>query len=75
VGATWTVNGFPPIGSFAGTVTNGIEVGTSQMANTTMETYEQIPSSNCFNCPARGLGTINPNGGLSHIYPVLKPLF
>ena len=78
-GSTWTVNGFPPTGAFSGSVTNGIEVGTSQMSNATMETYEQFPGMNCFACHARGSGTVNPNvasgNPLSHIYSALKPLF
>jgi hypothetical protein len=78
-GATWTVNGFPPTGAFSGSITNGVEVGTSQMSNTTMETYEQFAGMNCFACHARGSGTVNPNAAssnpLSHIYSVLKPLF
>jgi mono/diheme cytochrome c family protein len=81
-GATWTVNGFAPTGSFSGSVSNGIEVGTSQMANSTMETYQQFPSMNCFACHGRGSGTVNPNlsaamdnNPISHIYQVIKPLF
>jgi hypothetical protein len=79
-GATWTVNGFPPTGSFSGIASNGVEVGTSQMANTTMETYQQFPGMNCLACHGRGSGTVNPNltpnnNPISHIYQVLKPLF
>jgi hypothetical protein len=81
-GATWTVNGFAPTGSFSGSVSNGIEVGTSQMANSTMETYQQFPSMNCFACHGRGSGTVNPNlsaamdnNPISHIYQLIKPLF
>lgn len=73
-GATWTINGFPPIGGFTGSITNGAEVGTSHMANTTLETYEQFPTSNCFACHGRGLNSVTP-GTLSHIFSALKPLF
>lgn len=51
-GATWTENGNPPSGSFP----TGIDVGTSQLANTTMETFQQTTTSfnafsnNCFSC-------------------------
>jgi hypothetical protein len=77
-GATWTINGFPPIGASSGSITNGAEVGTDALANTTMESYEQ--GNNCFACYARNSGTVNPNlasntNPLSHVYSVLKPLF
>lgn len=51
-GATWTENGAPPSGSFP----QGTDVGTSQLANTTMETFQQTTTSynrfgsNCFSC-------------------------
>ena len=51
-GATWTENGAPPAGSFP----LGTDVGTSQLANTTMETFQQTSTSyarfgtNCFSC-------------------------
>lgn len=51
-GATWTENGATPTGSFP----TGIDVGTSQLANTTMETFQQTTtafnafSNNCFSC-------------------------
>jgi hypothetical protein len=54
LGATWTEGGAAPSGSFA----TGIDVGTSQLANTTMETFQQTTtafnafSSNCFSCHA-----------------------
>ncbi len=67
IGATWTAFGQnPPPGP-------GIPVGTNQMANSTMETYQQ--PSNCFDCHTGNnmLGTMT--GGLSHIYGPLTPLF
>lgn len=86
-GATWTINGGGFNGNFgspgnAGIVT-GRAVGTSQMANTTMETYQQgFPTSfnafsnNCFSC--HGSNTTS----VSHIFFTpgasphgLKPLF
>ena len=51
-GATWTENGTTPNGSFP----TGTDVGTSQLANTTMETFQQTTTSfnafanNCFSC-------------------------
>jgi len=51
-GATWTENGAPPSGSFP----QGTDVGTSQLANTTMETFQQTTTSyarfgsNCLTC-------------------------
>jgi hypothetical protein len=43
-GATWTENGAPPAGSFP----FGIDVGTSELAGSTMETFQQ--PSNCLDC-------------------------
>jgi hypothetical protein len=68
LGATWTGSGGAP------NSTN--QVGTNQLANSTMETYLQ-GSSNCFTCHD-GSGTNgmlgSPTGGLSHIYFALQPL-
>lgn len=68
-GATWTPGGPPS--------STNPQVGTSQLANSTMETYDQGPDNtssgganfNCFQCH-QGDGM-----GISHSYPVLKPLF
>jgi hypothetical protein len=86
-GATWTINGVGFNGNFGNPgnsgIVNGRAVGTSQMANTTMETYQQvIPttfnsfSNNCFSC--HGSNTTH----VSHIFFTpgfgthgLKPLF
>lgn len=62
-GATWTFGGAP-------TGTN--QVGTNQVANTSMETYKQ--GQNCFSCHAGNMLGTFPNGGLSHIYAPLQPL-
>jgi len=66
-GATWT-GGAPPIGS--------IIYGSTTMANTTLETYQQ--PSNCFGChdglPMLGTMSSGQGTGLSHIYGALKPL-
>ena len=91
-GATWTIFGGGFNGNFGkpGNVTTatGTAVGTSQMANTTMETYQQALdptthnttfntfSNNCFSC--HGTNTTS----VSHIFSTpghppqgLKPLF
>jgi hypothetical protein len=66
-GSTWTIGGAAPNGSN--------EVGTSQLSNTTMETFQQGPdntttngSSNCFSCHGSN------STGVSHIFFALKPL-
>ncbi|MFT4113657.1 hypothetical protein [Silvibacterium sp.] len=71
IGATWTANGAPP--------STGTQVGTNQLANSTMETY--IQGSNCFAChtnegagPDGMLGGTASVAGLSHIYYPLQPL-
>jgi hypothetical protein len=67
-GATWTIGGAAPAGSN--------EVGTSQLSNTTMETFQQGPdntttngTSNCFSCHGTNQTSV------SHVFPTLKPLF
>jgi len=80
VGSTWTAGGAAPTGMFPG----GNEVGTSRLANTTMETFEQGSSNmvtgsdtNCFSCHVSNKVTI------SHVFcdPIhgcsagLQPLF
>ena len=67
-GATWTIGGAAPNGSN--------EVGTSQLSNTTMETFQQGPdntttngSSNCFSCH------VTNQTSVSHVFSALKPLF
>jgi hypothetical protein len=57
------------------------ELGTSQLANSTLETYSQPavttynPLNNCFLChQGNALGT-HAGLGLSHIYGQIKPLF
>jgi hypothetical protein len=69
-GATWTVGGVIPSNSSAPPV-----VGSTALANTTMETYQQGNTNNCFACHNTGGQT---NGGglspLSHIYQQISPL-
>lgn len=74
-GSTWTIGGAAPTGSFKGGGGGGNEVGTSKLANVTMETYQQGSSNlwsagvNCFTC--HGTNTTN----VSHIFSPLQPLF
>ncbi len=65
VGTTWTIGGQAPSG--------GNEVGTNQLANSTIETFVQAsspgaPGSNCFQCHSTNKVSV------SHIYRELKPL-
>ena len=69
VGATWTIGGAAPTSSFP----MGNVVGTSQLSNTTMETFQQAGTSynqfgSCFAC--HGSNTT----GVSHVFGGLKPL-
>ncbi|HMD16968.1 MAG TPA: hypothetical protein VKH18_09895 [Terriglobales bacterium] len=81
-GATWTVNGFSPIGNGDNSpncgTTNGCPVGTSALSNTTMETYQQgidnalgpgHGGSNCLTCHTSN------STNVSHVFGALKPLF
>ena len=72
-GATWTIGGASP-NAFIG----GNQVGTSSLANTTMETYEQgLQSSptaqaggtNCLSCHTSNSTQV------SHVFGAVKPLF
>lgn len=87
IGATWTEAGAPPNGIFhpsACPIPTCNEVGTSQLSNTTMETYDQSKDTsfdahtNCFACHfgnMLGDRNLTVEIGLSHIYGALKPLF
>jgi hypothetical protein len=77
-GATWTIPGQPPLpdSDHPTPADPGTQVGTSQLANTTMETYVQGQDptatnggSNCFSCHH----TTNTSP-LSHVYSALLPL-
>ncbi|HWX55101.1 MAG TPA: hypothetical protein VN176_10980 [Verrucomicrobiae bacterium] len=77
LGATWTINGQPPT-AIPPNTTNGVQVGTNLLANSTMETYVQ-GFSNCFTCHdnmgvAKGMLGLGPDSGLSHIYFPIQPL-
>jgi len=81
IGATWTENGAVPTGKSYSVEKNqtspGVAVGTSQLANSTMETYFQYDAgkfnskdASCFSCHNSSLA---PNAAfdLSHIYSQL----
>jgi hypothetical protein len=76
LGSTWTIGGAAPTTNFGNPGnTGGNIVGTSQLSNTTMETYSQgnatfvAGGSNCFFCHR------NNTTDVSHVFPELKPLF
>lgn len=66
IGSTWTKKGEPP--------NDDNQIGTSALANSTMETFTQ--DGNCLSCHSGDdmLG-LAPGGGLSHIWGPIKPLF
>jgi len=72
-GATWTIAGAAPTGQF-NVVAGGNEVGTSFLANSTMETFQQGTSNtsgsgtNCFSCHTTNTTSV------SHVYGALLPL-
>lgn len=77
-GATWAIPGSP------GASGTGIEVGTSQLDNSTMETYDQGPSTlggfSCLDChsSANANGSTNTTTfvvGVSHVFFNIKALF
>lgn len=75
-GSTWTIGGAAPTTSFGNPGnTGGNGVGTSQLANTALETYQQTDANfspfanNCFSCH------VNNTTSVSHIFKALKPLF
>jgi hypothetical protein len=81
-GATWTIGGASP--STNNPPTAGNQVGTSLLANSTMETYQQGTDttvvsfgSNCFSCHQDPFGASARNlatSDVSHIFRVLQPL-
>jgi hypothetical protein len=83
VGSTWTASGAPPNGAYSPQYPSNTEIGTSQLQNTTMETYQQgvsntwSPTTNCFGCHNNGS---HPESNkttvqVSHIWNNLTPLF
>ncbi|HMG07520.1 MAG TPA: hypothetical protein VK609_03370 [Mucilaginibacter sp.] len=76
IGATWTDGGAAPTGiSYGSDTTAGVSIGTSVLANSTMETYFQGTTTSCLYCHSSG--PANPlllPDTLSHIYSRLQPL-
>ncbi len=76
VGATWTSGGAAPSGKSYSTNPSdpGAAIGTSLLANSTMETYFQGPKFTCFTCHHdQSKPSVLP-GQLSHVYTKLQPL-
>jgi len=76
IGATWTNGGAPPSGvsyGVGGDTTAGVSIGTSVLANSTMETYFQSNQNSCFTCHSGPTPSLNPDD-LSHIFGGLQPL-
>jgi len=82
IGATWTFGGTPPNGgSYGSDTTHGVAIGTSALANTTMETYFQnnnppahtFTQTTCFLCHSNN--NSNLPGDLSHIYTAIQKMF
>lgn len=76
IGATWTSGGAIPNGQSYSADTNnpklaGDAIGTSLLANSTMETYFQKPGKTCFTCHS-GSGLLPTD--LSHVYGELQPV-
>jgi hypothetical protein len=77
LGATWTENGAASSTNFHGTNQPGIVVGTSDLANSTLETFTQskvfvtgsFPGPTCLSCH------VTNTNGVSHIYGGINPLF
>jgi hypothetical protein len=74
IGATWTSGGAPPDGnSYSDTTSEaGTAIGTSALANASMETYLQGPTTTCFFCHSNN-ASLSPNA-LSHVFQFINPL-
>jgi hypothetical protein len=80
IGATWTNSGAAPNGSnynYPSDTVAGVAIGTSQLANSTMETYFQFGNTyksygSCFGCHNNNNG-LAP-GDLSHVFDAIQPL-
>jgi len=76
IGATWTNGGAPPTGvsyGVGGDTTAGVSIGTSVLANSTMETYFQSNQNSCFTCHSGPTPSLKP-GDLSHVFTAIQPL-
>lgn len=74
IGATWTNGGVAPSGTNFSTSPNdpGAAIGTSLLANSTMETFKQSNQNSCFGCHSNA-NSLAPSN-LSHVYGALQPL-
>jgi hypothetical protein len=76
IGATWTFGGAPPTGTsygYGGDTAAGVSIGTSVLANSTMETYFQSAQFSCFTCHSSNPAGLTPTD-LSHIFGGIQPL-
>jgi hypothetical protein len=79
IGSVWTFLGGGPTGNGYDQVYNtgiylkGTTIGTSVLANTTMETYFQSPNFSCFTCHSNN-NSFAPDD-ISHIFAHLQPLY
>jgi len=79
IGAIWTFKGTPPTGNGydqnpVNPPASGTTIGTSVLANTTMETYFQSPNFSCFTCHSDSPASFAP-ASISHIFSKLEPLY
>ncbi|WP_440135259.1 hypothetical protein [Chitinophaga sancti] len=73
IGATWTDGGTAPNGNvYSSDTTKGSAIGTSLLANSTMETYLQGTSFTCFTCHSHN-NSLAP-GAISHIFDTINPV-
>lgn len=73
IGATWTFGGTAPNGKvFPVDTTAGSAIGTSVLANSTMETYFQSTTHSCFFCHSNHKSLLPE--ALSHIFRNIHPL-
>ncbi|MES2797143.1 MAG: hypothetical protein V4683_14325 [Bacteroidota bacterium] len=78
IGATWTNSGVAPTGTSFSTNPSdpGAAIGTSLLANITMETYKQSNQNSCFTCHSNNPNTASLSPAvLSHVYTGIIPLF
>jgi hypothetical protein len=69
VGAVWTDNGVAPNGA-----SNAADKGTNCLANSTMETYFEANTNNCFSCHSGFVALTNNPDTISHIFANIVPI-
>ncbi len=83
IGATWTSGGAAPNGivyhldSTTSDTAAGVSIGTSALANSTMETYFQATTNSCFSCHSscKDLQCQLAPEAISHIFGNMRPLY